>query len=138
MNTALGGNMSMSLSSPQGQLAQNFTACIGFKNSSIAYIASQVDPDNAEGRFQDAIGRIYFLERIAASGTIVQCTCIGLVGTVIPAGSLAMDTAGYLYASTADATIPASGSVSVTFQCQTAGPIQCGAGALNQIYKAIS
>lgn len=138
MNAAFGGNMSESLSSPQGQLAQNFTACIGFKNNSIAYIASQVDPDNAAGRFQDAIGRIYFLERIAASGTIVQCTCIGLVGTVIPVGSLAMDAAGYLYASTADATIPAAGNVSVTFQCQTPGPIQCNAGSLNQIYKAIN
>lgn len=138
MNTAFGGNMSESLSSPQGQLAQNFTACIGFKNNSIAYVVSQVDPDNAEGRFQDAIGRIYFLERIAASGTIVQATCVGLVGTVIPQGSLAMDTAGYLYASTSAATIPASGSVTVTFQCQTEGPIQCNAGALNQIYKAIS
>lgn len=138
MNTAFGGNMSESLSSPQGQLAQNFTACIGFKNNSMAYIASQVDPDNAEGRFQDAIGRIYFLERIAASGTIVQCTCIGLVGTVIPAGSLAQDDAGYLYASTAPATIPASGSVNVTFQCQTAGPIQCNAGELTQIYKAVN
>lgn len=138
MNTVFGGDMSQSLSSPQGQLAQAFATIVGFKNSDIAYVASQVDPDNAEGRFQDAIGRIYFLQRISGSGTIVQCTCVGLVNTLIPQGSLVRDNAGYIYASTADATIPASGSVVITFQCLTQGPIQVAAGGITQIYKQIN
>jgi len=138
MNTAFSGNMSQSLSSPQGQLAQAFTAVIGDKNSTIAYIVNQVDPDNSSGRWQDAIGRIYFQERIPGSGTVVQATCTGLVNTLIPAGSIARDTSGNLYASTADAIIPASGSVVVQFQCIVFGPIVCPVGALNKIYKSVT
>lgn len=138
MNAAFDGNMSKSLSSPQGQLAQSLTAIVGAKNDQIAYIANMVNPDTAEGRWQDAIGRIYFIDRIAASGTLVTGTCAGLVGTVIPAGSIAQDTNGYDYASLSDATISASGTVDVDFQCLTTGPIGCPVGALNTIYKAVT
>ncbi|KWO48986.1 baseplate J/gp47 family protein, partial [Burkholderia territorii] len=63
-------------------------------------------------------------------------TCIGLVGAVIPAGSVAQDVNGYLYASTAAVTIPSTGSVDVQFQCKTNGPIACPIGALATIYTA--
>jgi hypothetical protein len=139
MNTSFGGNMSQSLSSPQGSLAQAFTAIIGAKNSSLAYIAAQVDPDTASGQFQDAIGRIYFLQRFPGTGTVVTATCYGLSTTTIPAGSLAQDTAGNFYASTQAATIPSgAGSVQVQFQCTTNGPIVCGIGALSIIYGGVN
>ncbi|MGF6604924.1 hypothetical protein P3T23_009680 [Paraburkholderia sp. GAS448] len=137
INAAFGGGVNPGLSTPQGQLAQSFTAIIGDKNNDILEVANQVDPDVASGRWQDAIGRIYFLNRIAASGTVVTATCIGLVGTVIPAGSVAQDVNGYLYSSTAAATIPASGQIEVAFQCQTSGPIACPIGALATIYTAV-
>jgi uncharacterized phage protein gp47/JayE len=135
---AFGGNLSTSLSSPQGQLAQSSTAIIGDKNNEILNIVNQVNPDTSSGRWQDAIGRIYFLDRIAATGTVVQATCAGLVGATIPAGSLAQDVNGYKYASLADATIGASGTATVSFQCLTTGPIQCPTGALNVIFKAVT
>lgn len=136
--TAFGGNMSVSLTSPQGQLRQALTAIISDKNAEIAEITNQVDPANASGIWQDAIGAIYFMERIAASGTLVAATCTGLSGTVIPAGAIAQDTAGNQYASLAAATIPSAGNVIVQFQCLTTGPIACPVGALNTIYKAIT
>lgn len=135
---AFGGNMSTSLSSPQGQLAQSLAAIISDKNAQIAEIASQVDPANAQGIWQDAIGAIYFMKRIAATGTVVSATCSGLAGTVIPVGSIAQDTAGNQYQSLAAATIGSGGSVVVQFQCLTTGPIACPIGALNVIYKAIT
>jgi hypothetical protein len=138
MNAAAGGNLSPTLTSPQGQQAQSLSAIIGDKNDQIAEIVNQVDPDQADGRFQDAIGRIYFMTRNPATGTLVTATCAGLVGTVIPAGSLAQDVNGYRYASTQSATIGASGTVNVPFQCLTTGPIACGIGALNAIYQAIT
>ena len=70
LNSAFGGNLSQSLSSPQGQLAQSLTAIIGSNNDTFAYIANQVDPSNASGSFQDAIGRIYFMTRIPATATV--------------------------------------------------------------------
>ncbi|HAU4343818.1 TPA: baseplate J/gp47 family protein, partial [Serratia marcescens] len=102
------------------------------------WLVNQVNPDFSEGRMQDAIGRIYFIDRIAAIGTTVTATCTGLVGAVIPANSIAQDISGYLYYSLADATIPASGAVDVVFQNQTSGAIACPIGALNTIYRAVT
>jgi hypothetical protein len=138
MNTAFGGNMSLSLTAPQGQIAQSNTAIIGNKNDQIAEVVNQVNPDTSSGRWQDAIGRIYFLDRIAASGTVVTGTIAGLVGAVIPVGSVAQDANGYRYSSLVDATITASGIVDVDFQCQTTGPVPCPIGALNTIFKAVT
>ncbi|WJZ70091.1 baseplate J superfamily protein [Pantoea phage PA-1] len=137
LDTAMGGGMSTSLTTPQGQIAMSDTAIIGDKNDNLAWLVNQINPDFASGRMQDAIGQIYFIDRIAAIGTTVTATCTGLQGTVIPAGSLAQDSNGYLYTSLASATIPSSGSVNVVFQNQTTGPIACPIGALNTIYRAI-
>jgi len=138
INAAFGGGVNPGLTTPQGQLAQTETAIIGDKNNQIAYIANQVNPAFASGIWQDAIGYIYFMNRIQASGTVVNATCVGAVGTVIPLGSIAQDSSGYLYASTAAATIPSSGSVTVQFQNQTTGPIACPIGSLNKIYTAVA
>ena len=138
INIAFGGGVNPSLQTPQGQLAQTETAIIGEKNNEIAYIANQVNPAMASGIWQDAIGYIYFLTRIPGAGTVVNATCNGAVGTVIPAGSVAQDTSGYLYSSLASATIPSGGSITVQFQNQTQGAIACGIGALSKIYTAVS
>lgn len=138
MNAAFGGGMSTSLSSPQGQLAQSFTAIIGDANDNLAALVNLVNPDTASGIYQDALARIYFLDRIAASGTIVAANCVGLAGTVIPAGSLAQDTAGNNWISLTAATIPAGGTISVQFQCLTNGPVACAIGALSVIVKAVT
>ncbi|MGN6312842.1 MAG: baseplate J/gp47 family protein [Rhodanobacteraceae bacterium] len=135
---AFGANLSLSLSSPQGQLAQSLAAIVSDKNAQIAEIVNQVDPANAAGTMQDAIGAIYFMKRIAASGTLVSGTCNGLAGTVIPAGSIAQDTAGNQYSLLSAVTIGSSGSVIGQFQCLTTGPISCPIGTLTTIYKAIS
>ncbi|EMD4113068.1 baseplate J/gp47 family protein [Salmonella enterica] len=137
LDTAMGGGMSKSLTTPQGQIAMSDTAIIGDKNDNLAWLVNQINPDFAEGRMQDAIGQIYFIDRLPAIGTTVTATCTGLVGTVIPANSIAQDTSGYLYYSLADAVIPASGSVNIVFQNQATGPIACPIGALNTIYRAI-
>lgn len=137
INDAFGGGVNPGLSTPQGQIAQSMTAIIGDKNTQIAEMVNQVDPDTASGRWQDAIGRIYFMDRIAATGTVVTGTCTGLVGTVIPAGSVAQDNNGYLYYSLEDLTVGPTGSVQVDFQCTTTGPIACPVGTLSKIYQAI-
>lgn len=136
--TAMGTAMGKDLRTPQGQIASTDAAIIADANDQLLAIVNNINPDYATGRFQDAIARIYFIDRIAALGTTVTTQCSGLVGTVIPAGSYAQDTSGYLYTSLADATIPSSGTVDVVFQCVTTGPIACPIGALNTIYKAVT
>lgn len=122
---------------PMSQVCTTESAIFTDFMGMLAYLANQFDPNVAEGRFQDAIGSIYFLTRNSAVATTVFCVCSGASGTFIPAGTKAQDTSGNIYASTADATIGASGSVVVTFACTVTGPITCGAGTLTQIYQII-
>ena len=138
INAAFGGGVNPSLQTPQGQLAMTETAIIGDKNSQIAYVANQVNPSMASGIWQDAIGEIYFITRIQAEGTVVDCTCVGAVNTVIPIGVVAQDTTGYLYSSTGSGTIPVTGSITIPFQNQTTGAIVCNPGALTIIVTAIA
>ncbi|MGG6193068.1 baseplate J/gp47 family protein [Pantoea allii] len=138
LDDAMGGGMSKSLTSPQGQIAMSDTAIIADKNDQLLAIVNGINPDYSSGRFQDAIGRIYFIDRIAEQGTTVTVVATGLTGTIIPAGSAAQDDAGYIYSSLSSAVIPASGAVSIVFQNQTPGPIACPSGSLNTIYRAIN
>ncbi|WP_145536951.1 baseplate J/gp47 family protein [Yersinia alsatica] len=137
INTAFGGGVNQQLSTPQGQIAQSDTAIIGDKNNQIALMANQVNPDYSSGRWQDAIGRIYFMNRISASGTVVTGRCTGLVGTVIPIGAMAQDNSGFLYAAITNGPIPETGFIDIDFQCTTTGPIACPANTLSRIYNAI-
>lgn len=136
--TALGSDLSTDLTSPQGQIAMTQAAIIGDKNDQLLAMSNMINPDYSAGRWQDGIGKIYFLERKAAAGTKVTATCGGLANTLIPAGSQAQDTNGYIYTSDSDAIIGSSGTVNVVFTNTTLGAIECAAGALNSIYVAVS
>lgn len=135
---AFGGRLNQSDATPQGQLVASLTAALGASNDLLAQYVNLVDPARSSGRMQDAIARLYFLERIAATPTTVVCTCAGAPGTVLPQGSLAQASDGTIYYSTGAATIPPSGSVSVTFAAINTGPITCPAGALNRIYRTVT
>lgn len=138
MNAAFGSGLNPALETPQGQLASSQTAVIGDKNNEVALIVNQVDPQYSDGRFQDGIGRIYFLTRKPATSTSVTCTLGGVAGTVIPAGTFAQDTSGNTYAATGSSVIGVGGTVSAEFQNLSTGPIPCAAGTLIKVYQAIS
>jgi hypothetical protein len=138
IDTAFGGGVNPGLSTPQGQLASSEAAIVAEKNSEIAYIANQVDPQYAQGRFQDAIGRLYFMTRDPAVSTVVICTLGGISGTVIPAGALALDTSGNTYQLLDAVTIGSGGTVTSEWANLVTGPIPCATGTLTQIYQAIS
>lgn len=135
---AFGGRLNQSDATPQGQLVTSLTAALGASNDLLAQYVNLVDPARSSGRMQDAIGRLYFLERIAATPTTVVCTCAGASGTVLPQGSLAQASDGTIYYSTGAATIPSGGSVPVTFAALNTGPITCPAGSLNRIYRTVT
>lgn len=137
IDAAFGGGVNPALETPQGQIASSTTAIIGDKNNDFAYYVNQINPDFAEGRMQDAIARIYFLDRKPATPTAVVATCIGLAGVVIPVGATAKASDGNLYICTEAGTIPVSGTIDLNFACAVDGPIACPAGSLNQIYQSI-
>jgi hypothetical protein len=138
MNAAFGGNLNTAnLATPQGQLASSLTAIIGDKNAAVMRLINQIDPLYAQGRMQDAIGRIYFLDRKPAEPTVVTVTCTGLAGVTIPVGALVADSAGNIYACTEAGTIPPAGSIGLPFANRQTGPIPCPTGAVTSIYQSI-
>jgi len=137
-NAAFGGNLNPALTTPQGQLAQSKTAIIGDANDQFLALANGVDPAYASGRMQDAIGRIYFIERNPAQPTVLQVPCMGLAGVTVPANSaLIQDSAGNIYACTETVVIPSGGTVTTSFACTTTGPIAVPATNGVSIYQAI-
>ena len=137
INTAFGGGVNPALSTPQGQIASSNSAIISDKNSAIAYIANQCDPQYAEGRFQDAIGRLYFMTRNPASSTVVIATIGGLPGTYIPAGVLALDTSQNVYQLLGAVTIGEGGTIPAEFANVATGPIPCVESTLTQLYQTV-
>lgn len=139
LNDAFGGklNVATNVPTPQNQLATSLTAIIGEANDSFVFYTQQVDPNFASGRMQDALGRIYFMERDPSQPTAVQGVCVGLAGTVIPVGAQGKALDGNIYVCTQAGTIPTGGSITLPFACITNGPIACPENTLNKIYLAI-
>jgi uncharacterized phage protein gp47/JayE len=137
MNAAFGGNLNPGLSTPQGQLASSTAAIIGAKNDLFAKYVNQIDPATASGSMQDAIGRLYFMDRLPATSTTVQVLCVGLAGVIIPVGAKVADSAGNKYSCTGAGTIPVGGSITLTFAAVKTGPITCAPGAITTIYQSI-
>lgn len=131
MQAAFGGRLNFTTTvngitnaTPQGQLANSQAAILGNQNDSFVKITNMIDPAFASGRMQDAIGRIYFIDRVPSQPTTIQVLCTGIGGTVIPFGAKVSDTGGNIYAATAAGTIDVvSGFVTMTFANTKPGPI---------------
>lgn len=137
-NAAFGGNLNPALNSPQGQLCSSTAAMIANANTVFATFVNQVDPDTSTGFMQDAIGRIYFMNRKPAVPTTVNVQCVGAFGTFIPVGALVQDTSGNVYSCTESGTIPVGGTITLSFANVVAGPIACPANTVTIIYQAIT
>jgi hypothetical protein len=114
------------LATSQGQLATSLTGSIVSANNAFLLQATQTDPAFAFGRWQDAIGNIYFMQRKAAQPTALQIACNGAQGVIIPAGAqpaTLIDPAGNIYQCVQTGSIPASGSVTLAFACKVPGPV---------------
>jgi hypothetical protein len=115
-------NVPASLKTSQGQWATSWTAQITNSNNAFLLQSQMTDPAYAFGRWQDAIGRIYFIERKPAQPTALQVACNGAQNVQIPLGAIIQDPSGNLYACTQSGTIPAGGSITLSFAAQVAGP----------------
>lgn len=123
---------------PQGQIITSQVAAIHQKDTELAYLANQFNPLTASGKWQDALGKIYFLTRKPAIASSAICTLTGLNGTVVEAGAQirsSYDQTLWTLAETvtintiADNTYTATG----TFTCNEPGAVSAGVGTLNQI-----
>lgn len=122
---------------PAGQLIDGMTALVLQKDNAILFLSDMFNPETSVGVFQDALGKIYFIDRHVAQPTTVSCTCKGLQGTQIPVGSIVQDGNGNQFTSTELATIGSNGSVDVLFQCTETGAIIVNANTVNKIITVI-
>ena len=123
--------------SPAGQIIDSMAVLITAKDAEVLELANQFNPAVAEGRFQDALAKIYFISRKVAEPTVVECQCSGRQGTVIPAGALIQNSDGYRLKALGAATIPAAGVVNVEFACEDTGPITIAAASCTEIITVI-
>lgn len=97
-------------------------------------IVDAQSPASATGVQLSQLARITNTVKKRATRSTVTVSCTGTVGTILPLGRLVRgggpsNTAQWQ--STADATIPASGSVDVVFEALEAGQIRMAANTLN-------
>lgn len=119
---ALSGKaLNTELATPQGQLAQSEAYMLTVLYAGMLQIINGVDPATASGRFQDALGQIYFLNRQAATYATVQAVVTGVVGSTLPAGSQASSPDGTIWATTSAVTFGPTGTTSVEFRATTVG-----------------
>lgn len=138
-NAAFNGDLDFSIpSAPQSQLVVSQAAMLGDMDDQLVELFNSVDPAFAFGRMQDAIGRIYFLERNPAQSTILEVLCTGLGGVIIQIGALISDTSGNIYFCTGQITLdPISGNGTATFAAVITGPTAVPAMNAISIYQAI-
>jgi hypothetical protein len=110
-----------SLKTSQGQLATNMTGSIVNANNTFLVQTTQTDPAYAFGRWQDAIGRIYFLERLPSEPTALQIACNGAQNVPIPVNATIKDNSGNIYQCVQAGTIAAAGTITLAFACTVPG-----------------
>lgn len=136
INSAYNRDFNFGLTTPQGQLSSSWGATIVNANSIFVRFSQMIDPAYSSGRFQDAIGRIYFLERDPARPTALQIACGGGANVPIPFGAqLADKSTGALFQCVQAGTIPVGGSVTLAFAALVPGPLPVP--ELLTIYQAI-
>ena len=123
---------------PQGQIIDSQTAAIHQKDVELAFLAQQFNPQTASGRWQDALAKIYFINRKPAINSTCVCTLTGINGTTVTAGALIRSTYDQtLWSLNEDTTIGSNGTTTATFTCQSEGAIQAGAATLTQIVTTV-
>lgn len=134
---ALGSNLNLDASTPQGQLIQSETAIIEEIQTDLVSLANAFNVYTAEDDALDSAGSFFGYYRKINQPTVVIATLQGSPNTVIPAGSKASN-GNYDFESLDNITIPASGIIQAEFQCTTMGAIPCVAGTLNTIVSTIT
>ena len=134
---ALGADLDLDSSTPQGQMIINDTAAYVQMQQEIVNIANNYSVFYASGHALDVAGSRYGYYRKQGTSTVVVATVHGAAGTTIPAGALASDGTNE-YVALDTVTLAAEGAANIQFQCTVPGNIECPAGALNTIVTPVS
>lgn len=95
------------------------------------------NPDYATGNSLDLLLPLNGMSRKKATPSTAVLTIMGDEGTVLPAGSKAIDNDGYIWSTDEDFTIPNHNNGTVNATCDTPGAIPAPAGTITGIYTPI-
>lgn len=113
-------------------LSAGIAAPINDLNAAIIAAYNAYSPATAQNANLSSVVKINGLARNVPTNSTVDQIIVGVVGTVITNG-VTQDANGNKWNLPASVTIPASGTITVTATCQTAGAVQAGIGTVNQI-----
>lgn len=134
---ALGQDLDISDSTPQGRLIEVETISRKRIIEDMALIANMLNPNKAFGIFLDSLTSLFGIERVGATSTRVLCQLTGMPKTVIPYNSQAKDINGKIYYSESNITLDNSGEGQGYFLSEEKGAIECQANTLNQIVTGV-
>ena len=140
---AFGTDLNLDDSTPQGVLVDDLTTEKQLDNAQLLFLMNQLNPNTADGVWQDAIGSLYSIQRKPATASIANCICIGNAGTVLngintgnPATAQSVN--GDIFQCVNTVTIPESGQTAeIPFICTETGEKPVGANTVNSIYQKV-
>lgn len=138
MRSAFGGDITQDDRTPQGQLVTSLTAALYDKDSQFIALANNFDPRYSSGKFQEALGAVYFLDRAKASSSVAVLEFTGLSGADIPVGTQAQDGNGNLWETAQAGVIGVDGKATVEAKCLVTGPVAAAPLTINQLVSSVS
>lgn len=136
---ALGADLPVDPSTPQGVLITAFTEERDSAASLMAQVANQINPDIAGGIWLDAIWALMGGQRQPAERSILNNVAVaGVTGTFIPAGSLATATnSNVVFRTQTDVYLDITGNATVTFESVETGAYAVGIGGLDAVASSV-
>lgn len=134
---ALGNDLDLSDSTPQGRLIDTETLSRANTLRAIATIANCFNPNTSYGKFLDALSALTACKRKEHTQSRVTAILTGEVGTEIPAGVLAETLTGDKFYLENAVTIGIDGQASGIFLAEEYGAIPCPAESLTTLKTTI-
>lgn len=136
---ALGADLPLDPSTPQGVLITAFTEERDSAASLMAQVANQINPDIAGGIWLDAIWSLMSGSRYPAERSILNSVQVaGVPRTFIPQGSLATATnSNVLFRTQIGVTLDITGNATVTFESVETGSYPVAIGGLDAVASSV-
>lgn len=132
--TALGSDLSLEESTPQGRLIDTEVTA---RSNTIAFNAQianvLINISMSAGVALDAWGANFDVARNGASSSTCYALCTGIAGTIIPADSEALDDNGIIWKSESEIILDDNGEGTGIFYCSDTGEIELSIGELSKI-----
>ena len=135
--SALGADLSLESSTPQGQLIGALALTLTEVDELALHVANGLSLHTSIGRQLQDYGTLFSLAKIRGERSTVTATLSGTSGTLIPAGTRAATEENAIFATDAQVLIGSSGTVDVLMRAVELGPTIVAIGSLTKIVDAI-